>query len=255
MNSMIPPQDADITVVNAHLNFPKVNLIAPKTAGYIHVAAEIDPIHPFGLGGESQRKREAREQALKLARALEQEDGVVRATVFVGRLRPPGTHHPEGVHKPAFDLVVLIETGDMARAEAIQASAPYKALIDMLTARSDYLHVARARNGRRIGSVDFSNDGVFLFNYFHGEDQRKLIPIWEYTAGWFEDRTDLHNSELLVPEPGQGSEYGLINHCRWDHWHDILPDLALRPTFKSYVLDNFAANGVSPMPILYSLAK
>ena len=95
---------------------------------------------------------------------------------------------------------------------------------------------------------------MFLFNYFHGEAPKKLIPIWEYTAGWFEDRTGLDNSELLVPEADQGSEYGLINHCRWDHWHDILPDLALRPSFKRYVLDNFAANGVSPMPILYGLA-
>lgn len=254
MNSMNHPQDADITVVNAHLNFPKVNLVAPKTSGYIHIAAEIDPIRPFGLGPASQRKREARSLALAKAAQLEKEPGVVRATVFVARFLPPGTHLPEGVHKPGFDLVVLIETTDLATAIALQATAPYTDLIAGLKAKSDYVHVVRARNGRRIGSVDFSRDGVFLFNYFHGEAPQKLIPIWEYTAGWFEDRTALDNSELLVPEPGLDSEYGLINHCRWDHWHDILPDLALRPTFKSYVLDNFAANGVSPMPILYGLA-
>ncbi|QYO77598.1 hypothetical protein [Devosia salina] len=254
MNSMIQPQDAEVTVVNTHLNFPKVHLIEPKASGYIHVAAEIDPIRPFGLGARSSRKREALALAKSLARRLERKAGAIRATVFVGRLLPPGSHHPQGVHKPASDLVILIETADMAAAKALQGNSIYAELIEGLKARSTYLHVVRAANGRRIGSVDFSRDGVFLFNYFHGEQPRKLIPIWEYTAGWFEDRTGLDNSELLVPEPGQGSEYGLINHCRWDHWHDILPDLALRPTFKSYVLDNFAANGVSPMPILYSLA-
>lgn len=254
MNSMNHPQEADITVVNTHLNFPKVHLIAPKRAGYIHIAAEIDPIRPFGIGPESPRKAEARALAKRLAACLEREANIVRATVFVARFIPPGTHHPEGVHKPAFDLVVLIETIDTTAAEALTDTPLYNELIEGLRARSNYLHVVRAHNGRRIGSVDFSKDGIFLFNYFHGEAPNKLIPIWEYTAGWFEDRTALDNSELLVPEPGQQSEYGLINHCRWDHWHDVLPDLALRPTFKSYVLDNFAANGVSPMPILYSLA-
>jgi len=231
-----------------------VQLIEPKPAGYIHIAAEIDPIRPFGLGPQSRRKREARALALGLAKKLEQDADVVRATVFVARFLPPGSHHPAGVHKPAFDLVVLIETTTPAAAEALQGTPHYAELVGGLEARSDYLHLARARNERRIGSVDFTRDGVFLFNYFHGEVPAKLIPIWEYTAGWFEDRTALDNSELLVPEADQHSEYGLINHCRWDHWHDILPDLALRPTFRSYVLDNFAANGVSPMPILYGLA-
>lgn len=246
--------EPELKIVNADLNFPKVKLVEPKPSGYIHIAAEIDPIRPFGLWPESRRKREARELALRLAKRLETQEGVVRATVFVARAIPPGTHHPAGVHKPAFDLVVLVETDSPQRAKEVQGLPLYAELIAGLEARSNYLHVVRASNGKRMGSVDFQRDGVFLFNYFHGEQPEKLVPAWQYTAGWFQDRTGLDNSELLVPEPGQSSEYGIINHCRWDHWHDVLPDLALRPSFRSYVLAIFAANGVSPMPILYRLA-
>jgi hypothetical protein len=102
--------------------------------------------------------------------------------------------------------------------------------------------------------VDHGRDGVFLFNFFHADDLKKLTPTWEYTAGWFQEKTGLDNSEVLMPAEGEQSQYGIINHCRWDRWRDILPDLIFRPTFRSYVMANFDANGVVPMPILYRLA-
>jgi hypothetical protein len=34
----------------------------------------------------------------------------------------------------------------------------------------------------------------------------------------------------------------------------VLPSLMFKKTFHSYVLDNFAANNVAAMPILYRLA-
>jgi hypothetical protein len=248
-----------ITIVNRHLQFPKARLVQPNASGYLHVAAEIDRIWPFGLGPVSSRKRDALARTLALAERLETLEPVLRAPVFVARFSVPGldkrmASRPH-VHVARFDLVVLIETIDPSEAAELQRHAFYAELVSMLEANSDYVHVVRARNTRKMGEVDASRDGVFLFNYFHGDDPTKLIPVWYYSAGWFQTRTELHNSILLEPDEGQKSQYGIINHCRWDHWHDVLPDLRFRPTFRSYVLANFDANGVVPMPILYRLAS
>jgi hypothetical protein len=78
--------------------------------------------------------------------------------------------------------------------------------------------------------------------------------VKDYTAGWFEVETDLHNSTVLLPDDAATSQYSIINHCRWDRLRDVLPAMLLKKTFHSYVLDNFAANNVAAMPILYRLA-
>lgn len=252
------PSDG-FTIVNRHLQFPKVTLQPPTSSGYIHIAAEIDPIRPFGFGPTGAAKREAVARSLAFCRELERNAAVRSAKALVGAFLPPGhgalqLKRPD-IHVAKFDLVVLIETETPPAAIELQGSPAFTAFIAFLHATAKFLHVVRARNGRKIGEVDKARDGVFLFNYFHGDDPAKLVPVWEYTAGWFQDRTGLDNSILLTPEVGQRSEYGIINHCRWDHWLDILPSLRFRPTFRSYVLANFEANGIVPMPVLYTLAR
>jgi len=59
---------------------------------------------------------------------------------------------------------------------------------------------------------------------------------------------------LLLPDAGQGQDYTISDHCRWDRLRDILPALLFKKTFKSFVLANFAANNTAPMAILYRLA-
>ncbi|WP_199616379.1 hypothetical protein [Paenibacillus alkalitolerans] len=66
-------------------------------------------------------------------------------------------------------------------------------------------------------------------------------------------KTGLDNSTLLLPAEGESSQYGVINHCRWDRLSDIVPDLLFRRSFRKYVLDNFESNGIAAMPILYKL--
>ena len=56
----------------------------------------------------------------------------------------------------------------------------------------------------------------------------------------------------LIP-PGRKSKYTIINHCRWDKLIDILPSLIFKKSFHSYVLDNFFANNVAAMPVLYKM--
>ena len=95
---------------------------------------------------------------------------------------------------------------------------------------------------------------MFLFNYFYSERPEDLLAVWEYTAGWFIQETNLDNSTLMMPPPGEDSEYQVINHCRWDSLARLLPKLIFLPSLNKYVMANFAANEIAVMPILYRLA-
>ncbi|MDP4509234.1 hypothetical protein [Nonomuraea turcica] len=103
---------------------------------------------------------------------------------------------------------------------------------------------------RRLGNVDHSQDHCFLFNYFYADDRETLLKVWEYTAGWFQAKTALPNSALMQPLEGESADYGLVNHASWPNWRTFLPSLILRPTFRSFVLANFKANGVAAQPII-----
>ena len=118
---------------------------------------------------------------------------------------------------------------------------------------SSYSQVMTASNIKRIGSVNHKKQGVFLFNYFSAENTEQNLKVWEYTAGWFEKETKLDNSILLFPLNENKTTYSIVNHCRWDKYIDILPDLIFKKTFKKYVLDNFYANNVGAQPILYKI--
>ena len=153
-----------------------------------------------------------------------------------------------------YDLVLLLELENADTAREVRASDDWAAIMDAAATLARKSMVLSAKNERSIGPVDHSRDGVFLFNYFYADDVAQNLAIWEYTAGWFQDQTGLDNSTLLIPDPGQGSDYTVINHCRWDRPRDILPSLIFKKSFKQFVLANFVANRVAPIPILYRLA-
>jgi len=151
------------------------------------------------------------------------------------------------------DGFLLIEADTPEYARTLAEGAVFNELANAARQVAHRVEVISATNARRIGPVDHSRDGVFLFNWFYADSQTQNLAVWEYTAGWFEDQTGLDNSTLMLPDPGN-SEYTVVNHCRWDHLHEILPSLIFKPSFRSYVLDNFAANDTAAMPILYRLA-
>lgn len=112
-----------------------------------------------------------------------------------------------------------------------------------------------ARNVRRIGDVDKTRAGTFLFNYFVGDDPAVVLELWDYLAGWYEIETGMDNSTLLAPIDAQQSDYVIVNHARWDA-HPlrlVLRQLSKR-SFRSYMLANLEANHVGAMPVLYRLA-
>lgn len=179
--------------------------------------------------------------------------------MFDAVLVPPGRgeflkKRPGKVHVARYDLVILIECKSEEAAKEIQAYPAYIELMRIISSNASFTHQITASNIRRIGAVDHSRQGTFLFNYFFADSVEENLAIWNYTAGWFQAETGLDNSTVLMPTDAAQSNYSIINHCRWDSLGQILPSLIFKKSFQSYVLDNFAANNVAAMPVLYRLA-
>jgi hypothetical protein len=196
----------------------------------------------------------------ELARQLAQLDAVEKVTVYDAMAIAPARSrylqtHRDTIHPARFDLVVLVETRSIGAIREVQSTDQYKALLETLQSHANRLHVMAARNARRIGDVDKTRDGLFLFNYFVADDPNVMLKLWDYLAGWYAVETGLDNSTLLVPLDGETSDYAAINHARWD---ESLPRFLWRQfskkTFRTYVLTNLEENRVGAMPALYRLA-
>jgi hypothetical protein len=256
----------ELNIVNPDPRYSRANLIEPTTLGYIHLAAEVGPRPmppqrlPFVPNG---RPREELLGRLKmLANSLEQLESVEKATLFDAVAIPPTSRfnsylkeRADSIHLARFDVVVLIETASPEVARQVQQTPDYRALLGALESEARDVHVMVARNAKRIGDVEKTRDGLFLFNYFVAEDAKVALELWDYLAGWYEVESGLDNSMLLVPLEDEASDYLAINSARWDGG---LPHLLFRQlskkSFRTYMLANLQANRVGAMPILYRLA-
>lgn len=238
--------------------FPKVDLVRPDGHGYLLAAAVVDRRPPFAFVWESARKKGLLAKLKRHAEAVRALPGVRGITLYKARLIPPGRgrflKQRPAAHVAPYDVVVLVEADSPAAAEAIGGMADWRALQSDMCGASKDVYTVVASNVKRIGSVDRTRDGVFLFNFFFADRLDQNLAVWEYTAGWFEDQTGLRNSTVLLPERGQRQDYTIINHCRWDSLWDILPSLAFKRSFRTYVLAHFEANNTAAIPILYRLA-
>ncbi|WP_350275704.1 hypothetical protein [Kribbella sp. HUAS MG21] len=181
--------------------------------------------------------------------------GIHEANVFRAVLRPPGEGDEilaaRGIPPARFDLVVLIRTESVQATQDLRDSATYQHIARTLGAAARRTHEIVAENAGLLGDVDHTQDHRYLFNYFYADDRDTLLKVWEYTASWFQAKTALPNSALMRPARGEAADYGLINHASWPTWRTFLPGLILRPTFRSFVLANFKANGIAAQPIIY----
>jgi hypothetical protein len=172
------------------------------------------------------------------------------------RVHPARGRYQEPTDTPAwFDVVVLVETAFPGAAGQVRAAPAYQALAGALGEHARRVHQIAARNVRRVGDVDKSRPGLFLFNYFAGDDFDLAVELWDYLAGWYEAKTGLDNSTLLGPLEGEESDYLMINHARWDHSLPLFMARQLpKRTFRGYMLANLRAHHLSAMPVLYRLA-
>jgi hypothetical protein len=234
---------------------PKAPLQPPSEAGYLLLAANVERRAPFLLRGR--RKRALIDVVSRQLAELSYVDTVVYADLFVARLVAPGEGDAllrrRGIKPARFDVVVLMQTADPASALVLREHPAYQKLRTELNAAARDVFEVAARNVRRIGDVEHKRSSVFLFNYFYADDAERLVPVWEYTAGWFVENTALPDSEVIEPLPGERADFGIINHASWPHWRTFLPKLIFLQSFRRFVLGTFAANNIAAQPIMYRL--
>jgi hypothetical protein len=244
----------DMSIVKVRQEAPTVALVPPDTGGYLLLAGTVEGRRPF----LPSRRRRALIAALKPKVAeLARQRGVRQADLFRAQLFPPGMgvellkKRAARVTPARFDVVVLIHTDSPDEARALQRTAVYDAVRSELTTTSRHTHEILAHNVRRIADVDHTRPSVFLFNFFYADDNADLLPVWEHTARWFVDNTDLPDSVVLEPLTGESDAYGIVNHASWPSYRTFLPHFILRPSFRRFVLATFAANNIAAQPILY----
>jgi hypothetical protein len=245
-----------LTIVNPDPRYPRAELIEPPATGYLLLAAEVTaPVGRTPLRRRSPRKAALLAELRVLAPALEELPEVTRVTVYRSALVPPLSADARRMAaRPAqYDVVVLVETTTPDAAAAVAGGPELGRLRAAITAGARAVYFTRARCVRRLGDVDKTRPGLFLFNYFVAEDREVALELWDYLAGWYAAETGLDNSTLLSPV--DDDDYTCINHARWDM---SLPAFAVRQfgkrSFFRYVLANMHANGTAAMPVLYRLA-
>ncbi|MEV6279220.1 hypothetical protein [Nocardia sp. NPDC051832] len=242
-------------LVNEHRAVP-ARLITPTDNGFLLIGADIGAwAGPFPLPARSRRRLLA--EAGPLCAALARRDDVLEATVFRAVLRPPGEGRKllqrAQVSPARYDVVVLIRTRSVADLVALRADTAWLELAALLKTQARQVHQIAARNPARIADVDHDPRHWFLFNYFFCKDPGTLRDVWEYTAGWFQRETALPDSVPMQPLPGEPDDYNLVNHASWPTLRSFLPSLLFRPSFRNFVLANFAANDIAAQPIIYRM--
>jgi hypothetical protein len=248
-----------VQLVNKNPRYGRAHLIEPAPLGYLHLAADVEAPHRPGPVLRRSRDKQQLFGVLKWqARRLARLEAVETVTVYDALmfLPPSGDGALRSAMRPAwFDVVILVETVSPDAAREVRAAPAYQELACALTEKARRVHQIAARNVRRVGDVDKSQPGLFVFNYLAGDDPDLAVELWEYLSGWYEAETGLHSATLLAPLEAEQSGYVLINHAKWD---GSLAEFAARQlpkrTFRSYLLANLKANHMAAMPVLYRLA-
>jgi hypothetical protein len=246
----------DFTFIDFGRRFPQAKLIEPTASGYLLLAAEVDR-RPMFLPNSRGKRALVRAVKERLV-TVRTDERVLEAIAFDGLLAParPGAILKDRPNVPIarFDLAILVETSSPETAAELERDEQWARLASAVAAASRRIYRLRGHNVRRMGPVDHSRDGVFLFNYFFADRTDLNLAAWQYTAGWFRDQTGLDNSTVLLPDDTSEPSYKLVNHARWDTLRKVMPSLIFKRSFRTYVLRHFSANGIAAMPVLYHLA-
>ena len=252
----------DLRIVNPDPKYPRARLVDATTFGYLYLAATVRPARRLPFVMPSAKRAHLLTQLKDHAYWLKRNEAVVNATVFRAIALPPTARFSAYLKARAgaiqvadFDVLVLIQTRSPAAAESLQQTPVYRALIGTLLEGARTVSVTAACNVKRIGDVDTSHQGLFLFNHFAAEDPAVMRQLWDYLAGWYVVETGLDNSVAMAPLEGQRSDYAIVNWARWDGsaLSHFFRQLSKR-SFWKYVVGNLDANRAASMPVYCRLA-
>jgi hypothetical protein len=248
-----------IEMLNPSSKWGRAPMIEPTGLGYIYIGADVEtPSRPGPVLRRSRRKKAIVERLKIAAERLEQRDDVKEVRVFNATAFMPGgdyiKKHPEKT-PPSFDVIVLVEATSEGALPDVAASEEYRTLLAELETNARRVRVIQARNPKQLGDTERARKGTFCFTHLIGDDPELLLENWEWIGDWYLVETGLANSTLLVPLPGEQSDYIAIEYARWKVG---LPHLFLRQlpkrSFWNYALKNLDAHNIGAWAVFYRLA-
>ena len=250
------PPGGGLRIVHPDLSHGKPALLEPNPGGYLYIAASVRP-GATPLVMPSARRSKVADRAKQLAQELERLEGVRLVSTFRAIAMPPTARFSEylkesgtSVQIADYDVLVLVECSSIATAQNVRESAECGQLLEALDQEARHVRITLAHNEKRIAEVSLDRSGLFLFNHFVARDAAVMLELWEYLAGWYMAETGLRSSVALVPEPGDPSQYAIVNFARWETnpLHHFWSQLS-KKSFWRFVTANLDANHAAAMPI------
>ncbi|MEV6280298.1 hypothetical protein [Nocardia sp. NPDC051832] len=215
------------TAQQTHVN-PAPPYVETAPYGYVYLGFRADPPSRIPLVLPSSRRRAALRRCQDLVRRLQELDEVRTATVYRAIAIQPSAVSPR------FDVIVLIETTSPDTIATVQAAPAFGQL------QADF--VMTARNIRRLGDIDRSPAGTFLFNHFTSDDPDRALRYFDSVAGWFSYDAEVDDIALLGPLAP--APYVFVNQVRLPGTlAGFLLDL-MRPNFRNAVYRKMRANQI-----------
>ncbi|MFC9996603.1 hypothetical protein [Nocardia sp. NPDC127526] len=210
-----------------HTN-PPAPYVETSPYGYLYAGFRVDPPRRVPFVPRSSRRRQALSRYRDLTQQLKALDEVIGATVYRAVAIQPF------VESPRFDVIVLIETTTPDTIAEVQAAPAFQQL------NPDF--VMAARNIRRLGDIDRSPSGTFLFNHFTSDDPDRALRYFDSVAGWFTHDAEVDDIALLGPI--DTSPYVFINQVRLPGTlAGFVLDL-MRPNFRNSVYRKMRADRI-----------
>ncbi|MFI9508343.1 hypothetical protein [Nocardia sp. NPDC052566] len=210
-----------------HTN-PPAPYVEPAPYGYLYLGFRVDPPRRIPFVPRSSRRREALRRCQDLTRRLQALDEVMSARAYRAVVIQPSSTSPR------FDVIVLIETTAPDTIATVQADPAFQQL------GADF--VMTARNIRRLGDIDSSPSGTFLFNHFTADDADRALRYFDGVAGWFSHDAKVDDIALLGPlDP---APYVFVNQVRLPGTLAEFVLALLRPNFRHSVYRKMTGNRV-----------
>ncbi|MFB8274839.1 hypothetical protein [Nocardia colli] len=210
-----------------HTN-PLPPYVEPAAYGYLYLGFRADPPRRIPLVPRSSRRRQVLRRCQEVTRRLQAMDQVVSARAYRAVAIQPSPVSPR------FDVIVLIETTTPDTVAAVRITPEVQQL------GADF--VMPARNIRRLGDIDRSPSGTFLFNHFTADDPDRALQYFDSVAGWFSRDAKVDDIALLGPL--EDAPYVFINQVRLPGTLAAFILALLGPNFRNSVYRKMRANRV-----------